>query len=638
MEFLKTRLIMQTSLFKRATFRPLYVMSLLFAVTLSFWGCPPEPDAPPPPQTVPNPDFEMSPPIAKDISIQLLAKPSEAGNLLLVADFGKGVLNTDFHAVFVGDQTFVLRDDGAGGDETKGDGRFSILVKEDLAGLQQHFQTVSRQNLALADQLSFFDGRTIKRPDVKEIRAFNFNELLVPGKLTRLPFDIIRLLTPADPLLKDHSLMITHPSVVEDPTHTFTPCQNGSGTPGSPWSFGQLIREMANTAVTGVTPEAFLMNMLQTWQSPQTINGDVVPPRAGIVKIINTWQNLSGGTLNVDKAPFKLIAIVNRIDLRGNSGYGFSNAGEGRFVFCAIDANCGVIRDPAPFMVILEYGIPKVTCASLNAYAQEWFNLKSLTLGTPAYNNALVNITNQFTKADLGGTQKANGSALNQLRTNELALGGSVWELREFVIDANTHQLAPTTVKQEPQTRFNNQNSDRVPADVQSLAEFVNLHDTEVENDQHEIPLVYSGKNMLAGKAHTHNANTFHWNAGLTSGAPDFINSDKARFKLSLNTCSGCHGGETVTNNFMHVAPGPGSGVPAQLSRFLTGNPPGSALPWVVTDRAGRPSTPASGWQFNDLERRAKDLERFVSRPCRPRIILPELARVLTERPVRMSH
>ncbi|MBI1226998.1 MAG: hypothetical protein GC192_17335 [Bacteroidetes bacterium] len=618
---------------------PIPILTILMLVSTVFWcGCPSQiNDVAPPPIQV-NPDFEMFPPLARDVSLRVLDKPTDEGNLLIVADFGKEQIKGEFHAFFLGEEKLVLRDDGKGGDEQKGDGKFSIIIKEDLAALSAHLDSLSQKQFLNDERLSFFEGRLMKRPDVNEIREFEPKRLFEAKERFRLPPDIFHLLTPADPALKDHSLMITDPLVVEDPTRTFTPCvSGGTGTPGGIWTFGHLIREMANTPVTGVTPEAFLTNLLQTWQVPQTVNGDNIPARPGISQIINTWAAFSGGTLNVDRAPFKLIAIVNRMDLRGSSGYGLSNAGEGRFVFCALNNSCQPLRNPAPFMVIFEYGIPKKGCASVRAYAKEWHDLKSQALGSPAYNAALENITKQFTEANLGGTTKGNGSALNQLRTNELALGLSPWELREFVIDATTHQLTPTTVKQEPQTSFNQQHPGRIAGDVQILATFVNGHQLQVELDRHKIPPVEGGRNMLAGKAHTLNPTTYHWNAATVAG-PDFITSDKARFHLSLNTCSGCHGGETVTNNFMHVAPGGLSGVPAQLSRFLTGNPPGSASPWVVPDRAGRPSTPATGWEFNDLERRAKDLEDFVAAPCKPFFKVPAVFKILTQPPLAMTH
>ena len=433
--------------------------------------------------------------------------------------------------------------------------------------------------------------------------------------------------------------MITDPGVLTDATNTFNPCTN-AGTKGGIWTFGHLIREMANTPATGVTPEDFLKNWLNTWTVPQTVNGDIITPRPQIAQILLNWQTLcgTGNPLDVDKAPFKLIAIVNRLDLGGSSAYGFKNPGEGRFVFCAINDDCTVMRNPQPFMVIFEYGIPKSKCVDLKAYAQEWYDLKLLPLGLPAYNNALGAITKQFTEANLAPS-KPNGNALNQIRTNELGLGVGPWELREFNIDAISHQLIDTTVKQEPQIPFNNEHFAKNPADVQDMATFVNNNEPQFLSVTYSIPLTVplSSKPFLAGKAHTLDPSNYHWD-GTTTAGPSFINSDSARFQLSLNTCSGCHGGEANTGNFMHVAPSIPNGVPAQLSGFITGNPPFSASPFKVQDRANRPSGSPQVRGFNDLERRGLFLEAAIKKSCSPKVLLPDLVAALTFKPLNMVH
>ena len=60
-----------------------------------------------------------------------------------------------------------------------------------------------------------------------------------------------------------------------------------------------------------------------------------------------------------------------------------------------------------------------------------------------------------------------------------------------------------------------------------------------------------------------------HWD-GTTSNIPlSFITDDTVRHLFSLNTCSGCHGGETQTG-FTQVDP-VFFGTQATLSGFLTG-------------------------------------------------------------------
>ena len=578
-----------------------------------------------------NPAFEKNPPAVGDITIQQL-KDDKNGNVLFVADFGKTLGNAKFHAVNVGDDKLVLHDDGKNGDEKEGDGKFSIVVKEDLDALNTQLNE-SKRNLLQQKEFISFDGRLMTRTPIEKLGLRGIDKF----DITK-PFKIPPFIFPCFPpvvIKKENSLMVTDKAVVEDPTRTFNPC-SGIGNPNGAWSFPHLIKEMVGT--TGVAPKDFLLNWLKSWTTDQVVNEDTIKLRAQINQIITTWQTASGGTFDIKFAPFKLLAIVNRVDLRGNSGYGFSNPGEGRFVFCAVRCNgqaLTVFNNPRPFMVIFEYGLPMKKCTDLRSFARQWADLSGLALGSPVYNTALQKITDQFTAANTSPS-KPNGSSLNQVRTNEFGLGLLPWELREFNIDAATHMLVNVTVKQEPQTSFNDIHFPHTASDVQIMANFVNTNTPAVEASTYTVPLIEGGQHFLAGKAHTMDPVTYHWDGTEPAPGPSHITSDKARFVFSLNTCSGCHGGEAFTGNFMHVAPGGATGVPAILSKFLTGDPAMSSSPFLVTDRANRPAAPPH--EFNDLERRKIDLQNFAACPCKPKVIVFALAAALQQRPVNMTH
>src|SRR5205823_3247974 len=84
------------------------------------------------------------------------------------------------------------------------------------------------------------------------------------------------------------------------------------------------------------TLSSFALNWLHNWQVNQTINGDLVPARPNIQSVlIDPWLAASGGkTLDMKKAPLRLLAIVARLDLRQNAGYsGGTTAGEARFIY-----------------------------------------------------------------------------------------------------------------------------------------------------------------------------------------------------------------------------------------------------------------------------------------------------------------
>jgi hypothetical protein len=331
------------------------------------------------------------------------------------------------------------------------------------------------------------------------------------------------------------------------------------------------------------------------------VNGWTVPPRPGMQQIIQNWPKLQNGDLDLKQSPFRLIAIVNRVDLRTNTSYGGGNAGEGRFVFEMVEPQqCQTER----FTVILEYGVPKSFCPAVRAYGQQWYNLGALVPGSPAYNNSLEQITDQFTAAN-AAPSKTNGSALNQLRTNELALGVSPWELREFII-GKTHQLVETTVKQTPDISANN---------TQRLADYINTNAAAILNNTYTVPLVFQNSHFLGGAAPVPSQGLFWDGPGAHPSAQ--ILTANTRFTFSLNTCSGCHAGETNTP-FQHL----GSTIPNGISGFLTGI--------TVTDPAGEQTGVSPTHRgFDDLTRRATDLDALVNSPCLAHIFFS---------PLRMTH
>src|SRR6185369_6645455 len=120
-------------------------------------------------------------------------------------------------------------------------------------------------------------------------------------------------------------------------------------------------------------------------------------------------------------------------------------------------------------------------CSGARAWAQQWMNLNTLQLGSPQYNAALEAITEQFAKAG-ADPSKPNGSALNQLRTDEIAIG-SPWQLREFHIaasDSDAGHLREVTVKQTPDLSLNNS---------AAVADYVNQNAAAIKAQQHTVPL-----------------------------------------------------------------------------------------------------------------------------------------------------
>jgi hypothetical protein len=294
----------------------------------------------------------------------------------------------------------------------------------------------------------------------------------------------------------------------------------------------------------------FVKKWLNSWAINQVINGDSVKARTLVNNVIlNPWLSKSqangapAGQLDMRFAPFKLTAIVNRFDLRTGRRFGLPEhpCGEGRFVFCLISSDCS---GPQQFTVIFEYGINKPnTCEAQHAWAQQWFNLKNFTIGSSQYNQALQNITDQFTKCGTN-ISRPNQSSLDQVRTNDVALSPNpqLWEFREFILDDVTGNLKETTVAQNPADKYDVQTAN---ADVQRMVSYVNNHKTTINAQTNIIPLTIQkvpflgGSTRVNGKAVGTPTTAYHWDGTGSANASTFITDNDARFNFSLQTCTG---------------------------------------------------------------------------------------------------
>ncbi|HEX8127544.1 MAG TPA: choice-of-anchor X domain-containing protein, partial [Pyrinomonadaceae bacterium] len=426
-------------------------------------------------------------PRIESMSAMLLKEATAEGNALLMVQFAADQKVEPQVKTVIDDRDVLLSDDGTGGDEVAGDGTYSAVIFldfEELAKNQDEIQAVNAQPeptpeptsddqppadtevtaasragtseaQADSDQQATATAATVMTeeeradtnlasdtsvvmPDFDETRDFVGNKAVPlvdfrnvqPGQIVPL-----RRIGTWRRVSAEKSLVITNLKVVENFDRTFNPC-TGVGTRMGRWTFGYLMTQMANQPVTGISPSTFTRKWLDKWMTNQTVNGWTVAQRQKIkTLVIDPWVAASGGPgmpLNLSIAPFKLLAIVNRVDLRNNTTYGGGNAGEGRFVFGVIDRTGTGSTDPAytstgsrncretQFTVIFEYGIDRRGCA-IRDWGKQWYNLRNFVLGSAAYNNALQAITDQFTTAGVA-PHKPNGSALNQLRTNEVEL------------------------------------------------------------------------------------------------------------------------------------------------------------------------------------------------------------------------
>lgn len=520
---------------------------------------------------------------------------------------------------------------------------------------------------------------------------------------------------PPPTILKQNSLLITNLAVTEDPARTFNPCTK-VGNPDGAWTFKTLIKGMANQSFTGITAKEFTKHWVRRWTVDTTVNGEFVKNRSSraislfikpwidkargstlpTVTLAN-WQGLWDG-IHQDSllkyAPFHLTAIVNRLDLRGNFGYAgsASNAGETRFIFSVIrNSSTGNCRDSISgppfdgFNVIFEYGNVQKTCSQVKAFALQWANLSTMALGSAAYNAALEAITHTVTDSNAVAT-KPNKSALNQLRTNEIAMTNTLniatdksprWQFREFKIQASNKHLEQVPTANEPAGKFNGADGGAL-ADVTVMANWVNANSAGIKAQTTAVPLLIGVTNFLAGKVNYKSPSPTLADGFWNGMAGAVITDDTTREVFSLNTCTGCHSMEpkTVFTHVNYVGFGTtmnyqttvnvqpnGTEHKTHISPFLTGidvipNGGGTfifgddstsfvenATDNTITgffwarDPANR-VYPGTGivrkWGFNDLQRRSQDLTNLLNSVCSIRSI--SAASIAFFRPLNMTH
>jgi hypothetical protein len=558
-------------------------------------------------------------PRARRQMVQLMEEATEAANARVFVEFDVEDPRKDlpFYPYVMGGpekNPLLFRDDGRGGDEKEGDGLFTAPMLVDK------------------EQLSLRLEAEEKAPQPKEVPRFEGREIVSFGPARKLDRQILDGVMVEffdfdffvfDPVAAAKSVFITDPSVVRDFTRTYDPCTD-SGAGDGPWSFGHLMKQMA--APAGIPASLFVEQWLEHWLSAQNENGFTAPARPLAQNLIDDWRAASGGgELDLAKAPFRLLAIVNRTDLgtvAGSiGGYGgptlaFDGRGEMRLIFGLVippsypfknyNSFGGAVNDGGcllePFTTIFEYSILRDTCVEIKGWNAQWSALDAMSFG-PAYNAALEAITDQLTAAN-AAPGRPNGSALAQLRTNDFTFGqfnpgppvAFPWEMREFRIPGPMGFLEQVVVAETADLTHNNQ------------AWTGNwIDDTEGQPPPFFFPAAYgaSPPNALAAASPVPASSFFWGGAGSLDPAGEASDRD-ARHKFSLAACSGCHARETDTI-FVHVDNRtPTLASPALLSAFLT-DP-------VVT--VADPAVPAFTRQFGDIARRQDRQQDIENASC----------------------
>jgi hypothetical protein len=400
---------------------------------------------------------------------------------------------------------------------------------------------------------------------------------------------------PVDPY---RELLITDPSVVDNPDRTTDPCDvTEPGHEPKVWDFGNQLRNLA--VVNGADDASlFAEKFFDTWRTDQTINGFIVAARnnpeegAGIdPALLVPWRERSGGgPLDLGEAPYRLQAISIRPDLRQPG----LNAGEIRFIYAAIVQQqfprlCEISINAT---VIFEYKMIASSDEEILAWAEHIHHLGSPRVTD--YNQALQELTDRAMRDGI-----TFDPASGQVRTNEVlfrpqgaAEGDQAqWEMRQFKVEVGEDRmpaLIPSVVDLTP---------DRDTVNNTALfGQFINENRELILEQKYTVPLVYQGVPFLGGAAHNEASGPITpWNA------PEIVETDppQLRHLAALNTCNGCHSVETGTRftqfalRRKHEAAVP--------SGFLTG----IDVPDPIDPRVMR--------HFNELGRRVADLQNLIN-------------------------
>lgn len=308
-----------------------------------------------------------------------------------------------------------------------------------------------------------------------------------------------------------------------------------------PWSFRNAI---TNAAPAGADMSAFTTGWLNEWVNVKEINGFPSDrpneSRAEAVneRILCPWLKRSPGTdcnadctvcksskLDMSVAPFRLIAIANRMDERTTNPA--VARGEGRLVFALTD---GPGDDPAshsmPMTVIFEYLLSEDR--SVKEWAETWHKLGTYPAFDEDYKSALESVTKMFTER---GARKngVNGSALFHVRTNENALNW-IWQLREFGLTPDG-QLKQELVRNTPAEALNGS---------PTLVRWVQANSDAIKSGRFDLPPTLLGP--VADQL------LYTWRL------PGVDEATRSAFASA--TCNGCHSSEKPrTDLVFHVSP-----------------------------------------------------------------------------------
>lgn len=335
-----------------------------------------------------------------------------------------------------------------------------------------------------------------------------------------ITFDCTGSCNASTPVSVEKSLLITDPSVLADP--------RASNASGGPWSFRFMLEQMA-------PPEADAADFARAWLDefsvPQLMNGFPLE-RRDLSSLLALWPTTAEGKLDLARAPFRLLAIVNRTDLHASAN------GELRFVYGVVDADgFGQLMS-----VIFEFALPERDATSgagstRLSWIEQFHALGGVDFGGD-YNAGLQTLTDRVTRRG-SSPSRPGGSAISQVRSNEIMMGPE-WQMREFHLSdegqAPRLRLAPTAMTPD------DSHAVLESPENDAIADYINDNAVLIRGGFATVPAI-----RIGGQA----TESFPW---AFSKPVD----ERARRSFAGQTCNGCHAVETAglqLDGFYHISP-----------------------------------------------------------------------------------
>jgi len=413
-------------------------------------------------------------------------------------------------------------------------------------------------------------------------------------------------------IVESRSLMIVDQRIVDDAGRTWNPF-TAKGRKGGAWTPSALLGGRL-----GSEPGARLLAWAKHWTA--TDPADTGAYRPNVVKaLIEPWLTLSGQGTQPDpeQLPLRLLAIVNRLDRacepapkRADGRACFESGPEMRFVFGLLE-EYGPEQPPrkikgSEFALILEFRLQANDPDELKRLANQWIELSELDPADDAQRPRALALLDSLTRRF---TDPASSDLA--VRTNESAFAPdrvSSWDLRSFKIAGGS--LVPERVEQTPPVATNG---------TPLLSSYIRTNDAKIRAADYcldDAPAFRAMHAIAAPAPSPQHNRVFYWQALAGTPPP----SSEARFRFSLNTCSGCHHGETGTNN-VHVNPfawptgSPTNLGPARLSPFVSSVHHTVADPQEAATCAPSPAC-ARTRTFCEMDRRRRVLAAIAAGGC----------------------